>query len=147
MGLNGKLVASFEVKCGGHLFHDLYQTSCHRVSNISPEKVHHFNIHEGESVKTGSVIGWKFNHGGKVNVTKQLIEAIDDEKKSITWKVIEGDTLELYNTFTIIASFENNWATWTFLYEKKTEDTPEPIYLLDFLVDVTKDIEAHLHKI
>ncbi|XP_059308777.1 MLP-like protein 43 [Lycium ferocissimum] len=146
MGLNGKLVASLEVKCGGHLFHDLYQTSCHHVSNIIPEKIHHFNIHEGDDMKAGSVIGWKFNHNGKVNVTKQLIEAIDDEKKSITWKVIEGDTLVQYSAFTITASFENNWATWTFVYEKKTEDTPEPISLLGFLLDVTKDIEAHLHK-
>ncbi|OIT34154.1 PREDICTED: kirola-like [Nicotiana attenuata] len=145
MGLKGKLIVSTEVKCGGHLFHDLYQTSCHHISNISPDKIHHFCIHEGESLKAGSIIGWKFNHDGKVRVTKQLIEAIDDEKKSITWKVLEGDTLELYNSFTITASFENDWATWTFVYEKKIEDTPEPLNLLGFMLDVTKDLEAHLH--
>ncbi|XP_009780262.1 kirola-like [Nicotiana tabacum] len=146
MGLKGKLVASIEVKCRGHLFHDLYQTKPRHICNISPDKIHHFNIHKGESLKAGSVIGWKFNHDGKVKVTKQLIEAIDDENKSFTWKVIGGDTLELYNSFTITASFENDWATWTFVYEKKTEDTPEPLTLLGFVLDVTKDIEAHLLK-
>ncbi|MDV3188714.1 MAG: hypothetical protein Q8834_02755, partial [Candidatus Phytoplasma australasiaticum] len=63
MALNGKLLVSMEVKCGGHLFHDLYQTCSHHISNISSDKVHHFNIHEGENLKVDSVIGWKYNHG------------------------------------------------------------------------------------
>ncbi|KAG5611243.1 hypothetical protein H5410_022524 [Solanum commersonii] len=122
MSLNGKLVASMEVKCGGHLFHDLYQTSSHHVSNI--DKVHHFNIHEGEDLKAGSVIGWKYTHDGKVKVTKQLIEAVDDEKKSITWKVLRGRYVGI-----------------------KTEDTPKPITLLSLMIDITRDLEGHLHKI
>ncbi|XP_049392881.1 MLP-like protein 43 [Solanum stenotomum] len=147
MGFKGKLVASMEIKCGGHLFHDLYQINAHHVSNISPDKVHHFNIHEGDQdLKVGLVIGWKYNHDGRVKVTKQLIEAVDNEKKTITWKVLEGDTLELYNSFAITASFEDNWATWTLVYEKKTEDTPEPITLLSLMIDITRDLESHLHN-
>lgn len=64
MGFKGKLIASMEIKCGGHLFHDFYQINAHHVSNISPDKVHHFNIHEGDQdLKVGSIIGWKYNHG------------------------------------------------------------------------------------
>lgn len=77
---------------------------------------------------------------------KQVIEVIDPHKKIIKWKVIEGDILELYNSFTIITSCEHQWITWTFEYEKKTEDTPEPLNFVGLILDVTKNIEDHLHK-
>ncbi|XP_016491157.1 kirola [Nicotiana tabacum] len=120
MGLKGKLTASVEVECGGHLFHDLYQNNPHQLCTISPS--------------------------GKDTTVKEVIEAIDPQKKSITWKVIEGDLLELYNSFTIITSCEQQWTTWTLVYDKKTKDIPEPIALLGCALDMTKDIEGHLLK-
>ncbi|KAL0288448.1 UNVERIFIED_CONTAM: Kirola [Sesamum calycinum] len=46
----------------------------------------------------GSVIYWNYTHDGKERVAKEIIEAIDEEKKSVTFKVIEGDLMELYKT-------------------------------------------------
>ncbi|KAM3303334.1 hypothetical protein CQW23_26616 [Capsicum baccatum] len=143
MGVKGKLTASIEVECGGHLFHDLYQKNPHQISNVSPNNVNHFEIHEGETVKVGSIVSWKYNEDGTNKIVKEVIEAIDLEKKSITWKVIEGDLLELYNSFSIITSFEDLWATCTLVYEKKTEDTPEPLVTLGFMINLYKDMEGH----
>nr|XP_016492685.1 PREDICTED: kirola-like isoform X2 [Nicotiana tabacum] len=120
MGVKGKLIASVEVKCGGHSIHDIFHTSTHHISNISPD--------------------------GKDKICKQVIEAADYQKKSITWKVIGGDLLELYNSFTIITSHDHQWTTWTLEYEKKTEDTLEPLVFLGYALHVTKDIEGHLLK-
>ncbi|KAG5609031.1 hypothetical protein H5410_020312 [Solanum commersonii] len=61
MGLKGKLIASLEVKCGGHLVHDI-------------PLVNHFEIHEGEILKVD----------GKEKLLKEVIEAIDHHEKSIT---------------------------------------------------------------
>uniref|UniRef100_M1D6Z2 Sn-1 protein n=1 Tax=Solanum tuberosum TaxID=4113 RepID=M1D6Z2_SOLTU len=83
---------------------------------------------------------------GKDKTCKQVIEAVDHETKTITWKVIGGDLLELYDSFTIISSCDHLWTTWTFLYEKKTEDTPEPLVFLAYVLHVTKEIENHLLK-
>ncbi|OIT33379.1 PREDICTED: kirola-like [Nicotiana attenuata] len=146
MGLNGKLIASVEVKCGGHLIHDILHTNTHHISNISPGKVHKFDIDEGEIVKVGSIVSWKYNDDGKDKICKQVIEAVDHQNKSITWKVIGGDLLDLYNSFTMISSHDHQWTTWTFVYEKKTEDTPEPLVFLGYALHVTKDIEGHLLK-
>ncbi|KAJ8564770.1 hypothetical protein K7X08_001230 [Anisodus acutangulus] len=146
MGVKGKLIASVEVKCGGHSIHDIFHTNTHHIANISPSKVQHFEIHEGETVKVGSIVSWKYNDDGKDKISKQLIEAVDLETKSITWKVIGGDLLELYNSFTIITSCDHHWTTWTFVYEKKTEDIPEPLALLGCALHVTKEIEGHLLK-
>nr|XP_009773826.1 PREDICTED: kirola-like [Nicotiana sylvestris] len=84
---------------------------------------------------------------GKEKIVKEVIEAFDPQKKSVTWKVIEGDLLELYNYFTIIISSEDQWTTWTFVYEKKTEDIPEPLAFMGVVLDLTKDIDNHLLNI
>ncbi|KAL3379653.1 hypothetical protein AABB24_000387 [Solanum stoloniferum] len=143
MGLKGKLIASVEVKCGGHLMYDLLHTNSHHIANIS-QHVNRFQIHEGENVKVGSIVSWSYNEAGQKKFIKQVIEAIDPYKKSICWKVIEGDVLEMYSSFTIITSHEPQWAIWTLDYEKKTEDIPEPLSYLGHILDVIKDMEGHL---
>ncbi|XP_016452954.1 kirola-like [Nicotiana tabacum] len=146
MGVKGKLIASLEVKSGGHSVQDIFHVNTHHIPNISPSKINHFEIHEGQIIKVGSIVSWKYNEDGKEKIVKEVIEAFDHQKKSITWKVIEGDLLELYNYFTIITSSEDQWTTWTLVYEKKTEDTPEPLDFLGVVLDLTKDIDAHLLK-
>ncbi|PHT81395.1 hypothetical protein T459_14410 [Capsicum annuum] len=83
---------------------------------------------------------------GKEKFIKQVIEVVDSEKKSITWKVIEGNVLELYNSFIIVTSSEHQWTTLTFVYEKKTENTPEPLIDFGSFLDAIKDMEAQLLK-
>ncbi|KAG5632125.1 hypothetical protein H5410_003842, partial [Solanum commersonii] len=129
-----KLIASVEVKRGGHLFYDIFHTNTHYVPKISPRNINHFEIHEGETMKTA----------GQKMYMQHLVEDVDPHKKSITWKLIEGDLLELYNYFNVITSCDYQWTTWTIEYEKKTEDTPEPLIHLGFILDLTKDVEAHL---
>lgn len=52
-GVKGKLIASIEVKCGGHLIHDTFHSNTHHIPNISPSKVNHFQIHGDEIIKVG----------------------------------------------------------------------------------------------
>ncbi|KAL3338483.1 hypothetical protein AABB24_027549 [Solanum stoloniferum] len=146
MGLKGKLIASMEMKCGGDSFFDTFHTSTHYVPNLSPTNVVHFEIHEGEIIKPGSIVSWRYNEAGQEMYMKQLIESVDTHKKSIKWKAIEGDLLKLYNYFNFTTSGEGQWATWTVEYEKKTEDTPEPLVHLGVILAITKDIEGHLVK-
>ncbi|XP_059286422.1 kirola-like [Lycium ferocissimum] len=145
MGVKGKLTASIEVKCGGHLIHDLLHSNTNHLSNITP-RINRLDIHQGGIMKVGSIVSWKYNEDGKEKIVKEVIEAIDHQKKSITWKVIEGDVLEFYNSFSIITSCEHQWATWAIAYEKKTADTPDPLVYLGFALEFMKDIESHLLK-
>ncbi|XP_015170412.1 MLP-like protein 28 [Solanum tuberosum] len=133
MGLKGKLIALVEVKCGGDLMHDLLHTNSHHVANISPH-VNGFQIHEGENVKVGLIVSWSYNEVGQTKFMKQVIEAIDPKKKSFRWKVIEGDVLEMYSSFTVVTSHEPWWTIWTFEYEKKLKTFQSPsVYLVKSL--------------
>ncbi|KAK2989943.1 hypothetical protein RJ640_013867 [Escallonia rubra] len=69
------------------------------------------------------------------------------ENKTVVYKLIEGDIMELYKSFTVTLHVdtkgENNLVTWTFEYEKVNEGIQDPTNIMDFLVKVTKDIETH----
>lgn len=84
---------------------------------------------------------------GEKMVAKEIIEAVDEKKKSITFKVIAGDVMESFNAFKIIVNVdtngEDNLVTWTFEYEKKSEAVPDPRKLLDYGIALTKEIEGH----
>ncbi|KAG5532160.1 hypothetical protein RHGRI_026695 [Rhododendron griersonianum] len=84
---------------------------------------------------------------GKEKTAKEVIEAIDEEKKLVTFKVVEGDLLQLYKTFIITVHVdtkgENNLVTWTLEYEKLNGDVEDPITFMDLCIVVTKDIETH----
>ena len=86
-------------------------------------------------------------HDGKNRVAKQVIQAIDEQNKSITFKMLEGDLMELYSSFIITIhvdkSGEDNLVTWTLEYEKLNENIEDPNTLLEFFKHITKDIEGH----
>uniref|UniRef100_A0A3Q7GHK0 Bet v I/Major latex protein domain-containing protein n=1 Tax=Solanum lycopersicum TaxID=4081 RepID=A0A3Q7GHK0_SOLLC len=81
MSVKTKLIGSLEVK--------------------SPSRIKHFKIYEGEIEIIDLVVNFSCRDGKEL-FDKTVIEAIDSRKELITWKVIEGHLLELYNSFTII---------------------------------------------
>lgn len=70
------------------------------------------------------------------------------ENKSVTFKVIEGDLLENYKSLKLVIEVsqkdEGSLVHWIIQYEKLNEDVVDPHTLLQFVVDVTKDIDSHL---
>lgn len=85
---------------------------------------------------------------GKTSVAKEIIEAIDAENNSVTFRVIEGDLMDHYKSFVITIQAtpkgEGCSVHWTLEYEKHHGDISDPHTLLQFTVDVSKDIDAHL---
>ncbi|KAK3004196.1 hypothetical protein RJ639_018602 [Escallonia herrerae] len=106
---------------------------------ISPDKIQGCDLHEGEWGTVGSVIFWNYVHA------KTTLNSICSY--TISTVVIEGDLLELYKSFVatlhVDTKGENNLVTWTFEYEKRSEDVEDPNTLMDFIVNLTKDIETH----
>ncbi|KAK6134203.1 hypothetical protein DH2020_032059 [Rehmannia glutinosa] len=147
MGLKGKLISAMDIKSDGDVFHELFREKPHHVSGMSPDHVQNCDLHEGEWGKVGSIICWNYTHDGKKEVAKDIIEAIDEEKKLVTFKIIEGDLMQLYKTFVVTVhvdtSGEDNLVTWTVEYEKLSENVPHPHTFMDLLLKITKDIETH----
>ncbi|CAH9134213.1 unnamed protein product [Cuscuta epithymum] len=148
MGLKGKLIAAIEFNAGGDLFHELFRYKPHDVSTASPDKVQGCDLVEGhEFGHVGTIICWKYTHDGKEKKAKQLIQKIDEEKKLVEYKMLEGDLMEQYKAFLITIHIETkdgiDLVTWTLDYEMPNEDVEHPISMLSYFINLTKDIETH----
>uniref|UniRef100_A0A803KTF6 Bet v I/Major latex protein domain-containing protein n=1 Tax=Chenopodium quinoa TaxID=63459 RepID=A0A803KTF6_CHEQI len=88
-----------------------------------------------------------FRRDGKKCVAKELVEAIDKKNKLVRFKVIEGDLLNEFNSFIIIVQVipkdQITAVMWTIEFEKKHDEGHYPTRVMDFCVEVTRDIEAH----
>ncbi|KAL3501899.1 hypothetical protein ACH5RR_036348 [Cinchona calisaya] len=150
MSLTGKLVSQIEIKSDGDLFYELFRQKPHHLSNVSPDTFQGVELHEGEWGVMGSVFFSNYTLDGKEEVAKTIIEAVDEEKRSVTYKVIEGHLLESYKTLSITIQAdihgESNLVTWTIDYEKLNETIPDPNKLIDSALKVTKEIETHYLK-
>ncbi len=146
MSLSGKKVAQIAIKSNLDVFHQLWMHKPHHIKHLSPDLVHACEVHEGEFGRVGSVISWKYVHDGKIRFSKQIITEINEEKKLISFKNIEGDLLEIYKyvqiTLHVETSGDDNLVTWTVEYEKLNESVPDPDTLMEMLINVIKDIET-----
>ncbi|KAK6146768.1 hypothetical protein DH2020_020637 [Rehmannia glutinosa] len=147
MGLSGKLVSQISIKADVDLLHELFTCKLHRFSDICPGIIKKVNLQNGQWGTVGSVMCWQYIDDGETKFSKEMVEAIDEEKKSITFNVIEGDVMAWYNTFKTILKVDNNGedslVTWTMEYEKKTEDVPEPDAIMNLCLSMTKEIERN----
>ncbi|KAL5553457.1 hypothetical protein UlMin_040858 [Ulmus minor] len=148
--LFAKLEKDVEIKAPADKFHHMFRNIPHHISNAAGERIQGCDLHEGDFGTVGSVVIWNYNHDGKPEVAKEVIEAIDDEKNSMTFKLIEGDLLEKYKSFKVSyeATPKNDGegcvVHWTLEYEKLHDEIVDLHTLVQFVVDLSKDIEAHL---
>ncbi|XP_054824885.1 MLP-like protein 28 [Prosopis cineraria] len=87
---------------------------------------------------------------GKTCEAKTVIEGIDAAKKSITFRIIEGDVLEHYKSFraTIqgIPNEKGSVAHRIFEYEKVHAQIPDPHSLMQPASEISRDINAQLSQ-
>ncbi|KAK8710765.1 hypothetical protein V6N13_146075 [Hibiscus sabdariffa] len=88
----------------------------------------------------------------KAKTAKELVEAIDTQKNSITLRVLDGDVLEEYKSFVVKiqaspkSDGEGSVVHWTLEYERLHEGIGHPETLVPFFAQLTRDIDAHLLK-
>ncbi|KAE8705453.1 MLP-like protein 34 [Hibiscus syriacus] len=104
----------------------------------------------GEWGKVGTIVNWSYVHDGKAKQAKEVIAAVDPGKNLITFRVIEGDLMDEYKTFLLTiqvspkSESSGSVMHWTLEYEKLHDGIDHPETLLEFVRDVSKDIEAQL---
>ncbi|CAH1414579.1 unnamed protein product [Lactuca virosa] len=78
---------------------------------------------------------------------KDIIEEVDDELHKIVFKVIEGDILDVYNSFSFILTTrdvgDKKFVIWTIEFEKANASIPDPISYLDLVCGLARNIDAH----
>ncbi|KAG8634757.1 MLP-like protein 28 [Manihot esculenta] len=150
MTLWGKLEAQFGINAPTDQFHEVFSCRPHHISNMSPQNIQGCDLHEGEWGKEGAIVCWKYFHDGSAKVAKQVIETIDDVNLLTVFKMIDGDLLKEYKSFKFTVQVtpkgEGGVVRWTLEYEKLHENIRDPYSLLEFMVQFSKDVSAHLVK-
>ncbi|KAG2708404.1 hypothetical protein I3760_05G191800 [Carya illinoinensis] len=85
---------------------------------------------------------------GKTVISQEIYENRDDEKLSVTFKVIGGLLVEAYKSFKFvfqaIPKKEGCVVRWTVEYEKLNAEIPDPKQMLQFAADLMKEIDDNL---
>ncbi|XP_023526174.1 MLP-like protein 43 [Cucurbita pepo subsp. pepo] len=148
MGLFEKVETDVEIRASSLKCKEIIHERPHHISDVSTDIIHGINLHEGEWGKVDSILYWKYLHEGKACVSKRVIEAVDEENNSLTWKEIEGDLSKHYKNFRIkvqcIPKDKGSVIHITLEYEKLHEQIPDSHTFLQLCVDTAKDIDAHL---
>ncbi|XP_038904300.1 MLP-like protein 43 [Benincasa hispida] len=148
MGVYGKVEMAVPIRASASKFHEIFKNRPHHISNVSTDKIQGVDLHEGEWGKVGSIITWRYFHNGKARATKEIVEAVDEENNSITFKVIGGDLTEKYKNFKFnlhcIPQDKGSVIHWCLQYEKLHDAIPDSHDMLDFCVDISKELDAHL---
>ncbi|KAK4391694.1 Kirola [Sesamum angolense] len=130
-GLPCKLIAQIAFKAGGDVFHQLFTKKPQHLATVTPVKIQACDLHQGNYGINGSVIQWKYTIDGKEQTAKQLLHDIDYTTKQISFKMLEGDLLELYKNMDITIHIETkdgvDFVTWTIIYELINADNPHPL--------------------
>ncbi|KAM7270409.1 hypothetical protein ACFE04_029623 [Oxalis oulophora] len=150
MGLR-RLVAEEDFQAPPKKLYKIWKETPHHMPNVSPKNLQAVEHHDGDwkSHGHGSVKTWNYTCEGKVEVFKERVE-FDDANFKVTLIGVGGDVFKFYKSFQCIWHFipkgSGTLARITVEYEKLSDDMPDAINYLNFIVDFHRDTNAHLTK-
>ncbi|KAK8529194.1 hypothetical protein V6N13_102126 [Hibiscus sabdariffa] len=124
----------------------------HHLNRTCDDKIQGCDLHEGEWGEVGTIINWSYVLDGNAKQAKEVIEAVDPNKKLIIFRVIEGDLMEEYKSFLLSiqvsskSEVSGSVVHLTLEYKKLHQGIDHPQTMLQFMKDVSNGIDAHLTK-
>ncbi|KAB2624187.1 MLP-like protein 34 [Pyrus ussuriensis x Pyrus communis] len=129
------LEAEVEIKAKADQLYKFISNKHHDVPKAASDKIYDVTVHED----------------GNVETYKEKVE-IDEANKRVSLEALEGShVLDNYKSYkvtyqVITPNSEGSSVKITLEYEKLSENDPPPQKYLSFLVNVIKDVDAHLLK-
>ncbi|CAG7910790.1 unnamed protein product [Brassica rapa] len=103
------------------------------ISSVCPSYVQGCELREGEMGQVGSIVVWRYVHGkwgGKNDDGDDRLNRSGEQPDHVQVTSKEGDV--------------GSVAHWHFQYVKLNEKVADPESLLQFAIEVSKEIDAHL---
>ena len=66
-GLSGKVETEIEIKTPAVKLYNILKGQCHHIPNLTTDKIHTIDVHEGDWETQGSVKLWKYTIGKCIN--------------------------------------------------------------------------------
>ncbi|XP_023523661.1 MLP-like protein 34 [Cucurbita pepo subsp. pepo] len=155
MSQTDSIWAKFPVKSPPDKFYGFYRNHVGDLIDLFPQYFSSIQFVEGEKYSPDSVIRFNYRFGSQLLSANIKIKAVDDVKKSLVYKVIEGDILKHYKVFELRIEAVNggiskggggSFAKWSIVFEKANENVGAPQGYLEWFVEVSKGVDAYLSK-
>ncbi|KAL2482435.1 MLP-like protein [Forsythia ovata] len=146
-----QLEVDVEVKSDAEKFWNSIRDSTTLFPKAFPDQYESIQVLEGDGKSAGSIRLIKYAPGwSTITTTKEKIEVVDEEKKSVCYASIDGDLLKYYKNFkahlVITPNGDGSLVKWSCEYDKTSEEVPNPHLIRDFAVKNFKDLDAYLLK-
>ncbi|KAK4596737.1 hypothetical protein RGQ29_014683 [Quercus rubra] len=157
-----------EIKCPAEKFFNFFRTKAQLVPSTCPSVIKDVQLLKGDWETEGSVNLWRLkltplylkeefcpilkpavkihNIGNNIETLKETVKAIDEQNKSISFKMLDGELLDtmknMKSNMQVSTKGDQSLVKWTIEYENANQELPARY--LDFLPGWTKAIEAYL---
>ncbi|XP_031252028.1 MLP-like protein 34 [Pistacia vera] len=115
---------------------------------MSPDKVQSVHIQKEDGKSKGSVKKWDYTLDGEEISATETIEAADDSKKMITFKIMDGEIMKAFKNFKATAQAipkeESCLVKWIVEYEKRSQNIPDPVDYRELATKKCRDMDGHL---
>ncbi|KAA8532561.1 hypothetical protein F0562_032623 [Nyssa sinensis] len=139
-----------EIKSSADKFFEVFSSKVYLIPQICPDRVKSIQLLEGDWNSFGSVKLWTYVAVRDSESAKEKLEAIDEQNKSITFNVLQGELMMNYKifkfSFQVSGNGDGSLVNWALEYEKQNEGVPDPDKYQEIVVHVTKQIDAYLLK-
>ncbi|KAF8045130.1 hypothetical protein N665_5563s0002 [Sinapis alba] len=150
MATSGTYVTEVPLKGSAEKHYKRWRDENHLFPDAIGHHIQGVTVHEGDWDSHGSIKIWNYTCDGKPEVFKERRE-IDDENNAVTVRGLEGhvmETLKVYDTtFQFIQkSPDDIVCKITMIWEKRTDDLPEPSNYMKFVKSMVADMDNHVLK-
>ncbi|KAL0283860.1 UNVERIFIED_CONTAM: MLP-like protein 43 [Sesamum angustifolium] len=125
-----ELEGSSPISSSADKFYSFFKNDMNELVNIAPATFQSVDLISGEDGSVGAVKRWKY--------------VLDDGARSITFRAVEGDVLQLYKTFQFTLAVSDGLAQWTILYERALPTAPPPDAYITFANVNSKLVDLYL---
>ncbi|CAJ1931511.1 unnamed protein product [Sphenostylis stenocarpa] len=149
MATRGKLEVEIDLKSSADKIWQTIRDSTDIFPKAFPHDYKRIDVLEGDGKAAGSIRHISYGEGSTlVKNSVEKIVAADDEKKTVSYAVIEGELLEHYKTFkgeiSVTPAGEGCELKWSAVYEKVSHDISDPTLVKDFAVKNFLEVDAYV---
>ncbi|CAH8314797.1 unnamed protein product [Eruca vesicaria subsp. sativa] len=136
MATSGTYVTEVPLKGTVDKHYQRWRSENHAFPEAIGHHIQNVTIHDGEWDSHGAIKTWNYTCDGKPEVFKERRE-IDDEKKTVTFRGLEGHVMEQLKVYDVILEFipkseDGCVCKITMIWEKRNDELPEPINYMKF---------------
>ncbi|XP_004489875.1 MLP-like protein 423 [Cicer arietinum] len=148
----GKLeVDIIDLKSNADKFWQTIRDSTTIFPKAFPHDYKSIEILQGDGKAPGSIRHFSYGEGSPIcKSSKEKIDAADDEKKTVSYSIVEGDLLEYYKVFkghiSVTPFGEGCDVKWTAEYEKGSHEVPDPTAVKDFAVKNFFEVDEYIQQ-